>query len=47
MENNWKKKSEKNQNYFFLLLVAHLAYGAPLVSLKFFEFFCLRILEAP
>ena len=32
---------------FFLLLVAHLAYGAPLVSLKFFEFFFLLILKAP
>ena len=35
----------KNNSIFFskpiifLLLVAHLAYGAPLVSLKFFDFF--------
>ena len=39
-----KKKFQKKvflKPIFFLLLVAHLANGAPLVSLQFFEFFCL------
>ena len=35
-----RSRGEKMETNFFLLLVAHVAYGAPLVSLKFFEFFC-------